>query len=85
MVGEQKYTFKEYSTLLAQLETCLNQRPLCQLTEDPDDVDCLTPSHFLTNGPVLTYLNTEIDLRTRWYHIQKIFNDIWKRWKVRSK
>lgn len=80
VVGDQKLTFEEYSTLLAQLEGCLNSRPLCALTEDPDDLDYLTPSHFLNSGPVLTILDTETDERTRWQRTQKIYQDIWKRW-----
>lgn len=80
VVGEQKLTFEEYSTLLAQLEACLNSRPLCTITEDPDDLDYLTPSHFLSSGPILTILDTEQDERTRWKRTEKIFEDIWKRW-----
>ena len=80
VVGEQKLTFEEYSTLLAQLEACLNSRPLCALTEDPDDLDYLTPSHFLSSGPILTILNTEEDERYRWKRTQSIYKDIWKRW-----
>ncbi|CAG9126303.1 unnamed protein product [Plutella xylostella] len=81
VVGDQKLTFEEYSTLLAQLEACLNSRPLCPITEDPNELDCLTPSHFLASGPSLNVIETEEDHRSRWYHTQKIFNDIWRRWR----
>lgn len=81
VVGEQKLTYEEYSTLLSQLEACLNSRPLCPLTEDPDDLNFLTPSHFLASGPNLTIIETEKDLRTRWYLTQKIYQDIWVKWK----
>lgn len=81
VVGEQKLTYEEYNTLLSQLEACLNSRPLCPLTEDPEDIDFLTPAHFLASGPNLTILETENDLRTRWYLVQKIYRDIWTRWK----
>lgn len=82
VVGEQKLTYEEFSTILSQLEGCLNARPLCALSEDPEDLDCLTPSHFLASGPVLSLFETEHDLRTRWYLCQKIYNDIWKRWRA---
>ncbi|KAG7295329.1 hypothetical protein JYU34_022341 [Plutella xylostella] len=81
VVGETRLTFEEYSTLLAQLEACMNSRPLCPLTEDPEDLDFLTPAHFLACGPTLTIYETERDLRTRWQLTQKIFTDIWNRWR----
>lgn len=81
VIGEQKLTFEEYSTLLAQLESCLNSRPLCPLTEDPQDLDVLTPGHFLTSGPALNIHETEADLRTRWTLTQKLLKDLWDRWR----
>ncbi|XP_028167479.1 uncharacterized protein LOC114357883 [Ostrinia furnacalis] len=54
ILGEQKLTFEEFSTLLAQIEACLNSRPLLALTNDVDDLDCLTPGHFLVGGSVLS-------------------------------
>ncbi|XP_045509323.1 uncharacterized protein LOC123704873 [Colias croceus] len=81
VIGEQKLAFEEYSTLLSQLEACLNSRPLCPLTEDPDNLDYLTPAHFLASGPNLTIFDTENDLRTRWHLTQKIYQDVWVKWK----
>lgn len=36
VIGEQKLTYEELSTITAQLEACLNTRPLCTLTESPE-------------------------------------------------
>lgn len=80
VLGNQKLTYEEFSTLLTQLEGCLNSRPLCAISEDPDDLNFLTPSHFLSSGPVLTIIESEKDERTRWQLVQKINQDIWKRW-----
>ncbi|XP_013199061.2 uncharacterized protein LOC106141973 [Amyelois transitella] len=82
VVGEQRLTFEEYSTLLTQIEACMNSRPLCALSEDPEDFDYLTPAHFLSGGPTLTLIETERDMRTRWHLTQKIYQDIWKRWRA---
>lgn len=82
VVGEQKLTYEEYTTLLSQLEACLNSRPLCSLTDDPEDLNFLTPAHFLASGPILTIFETEKDLRTRWHLTQKIYQDIWAKWKT---
>ncbi|XP_075990233.1 uncharacterized protein LOC142985873 [Anticarsia gemmatalis] len=81
VVGEQKLTYEEYATILSQLEACLNSRPLCPLSEDPDNLDYLTPAHFLTGGAGLTIFETEKDLRTRWHLTSRIFQDIWNRWR----
>ncbi|XP_014207267.1 uncharacterized protein LOC106638541 [Copidosoma floridanum] len=48
VVGDQILTFVEFSTFLCRLEACLNSRPLCPLTDDPLDLNPLTPAHLLT-------------------------------------
>ncbi|KAJ0169216.1 hypothetical protein K1T71_015292 [Dendrolimus kikuchii] len=82
VLGDQKLTYEEFTTLLSQLEACLNSRPLTTLTEDPQDLDYLTPSQFLASGPVLAIVEIERDERTRWQLTKKIFNNIWKRWRA---
>ena len=81
-MGEQKLTFEEYTTILTQLEACLNTRPLCALTENIDDLDILTPAHFLIGRAGLTVIETKEDARKRWHLCQKLFQDIWKTWRT---
>lgn len=73
--------YEELDTVLTQIEGCLNSRPLCPITEDPDDMNFLTPAHFLTRGSNVTIYETETDLRTRWQLTQKIVQDLWLRWR----
>ena len=47
IVGNVKLTFEELSTLLTQIEACLNSRPLVPLPSDDDGIEALTPGHFL--------------------------------------
>lgn len=84
-IGETCLTYEEMSTLMHQIEACLNSRPLCPLTEDVNNLNVLTPGHFLVGrplveppDPITTEINTS--LAERWKLIQKIKKDFWKQW-----
>ncbi|CAG9124569.1 unnamed protein product [Plutella xylostella] len=82
VLGDQKLTYEEFTTLLTHVEACLNSRPLCALTEDPD-YDHLTPGHFLVGGPLLSRPQVQSDnisLPKRWQLIQAMNKQIWKCW-----
>lgn len=82
VLGHQKLTYEEFTTLLCQIEACLNSRPLCTLTENPDDT-YLTPGHFLIGGSMLSRPQTDPDhmsLTIRWQLIQAINKQFWKKW-----
>ena len=42
IVADIKFTFEELATVLAQIEACLNSRPLAPLSCDDDGVEALT-------------------------------------------
>lgn len=88
VVGEQIFSYEEMSTLLCEIEAVLNSRPLCSQSSDPNDLIPLTPSHFLTLGPLLPII-PEPDLSeiaiarlSRWQLIQKLQSDFWKRYSL---
>lgn len=86
VVGEVKLTFEELTTVLAQIEACLNSRPLTALpcVED-SEVAALTPGHFLIGRP-LEALPDPVDsfqpltLLKRWHLCQALIRHFWKRW-----
>ncbi|XP_039309090.1 uncharacterized protein LOC105201565 [Solenopsis invicta] len=85
VLGNSNFTFEELCTALIQVESCLNSRPLYALSNDPSDLEPLTPGHFLVEGP-LTSL-PEINLQdinihrlNRWQLVQRSCQDFWKRW-----
>ncbi|XP_011686436.1 PREDICTED: uncharacterized protein LOC105449132 [Wasmannia auropunctata] len=85
VIGDTKLTFEEMSTLLAQIEACLNSRPLRALSDDPDDLSALTPGHLLIGAPLLAIPESQLIERTdsslsRWQHLQKMRDHFWQRW-----
>ncbi|XP_018364037.1 PREDICTED: uncharacterized protein LOC108761807 [Trachymyrmex cornetzi] len=79
------FTYEEYYTLLVEIESVLNSRPLTALSADPNDLNPLTPAHFLIGAPLQgiaewNYLETQTNHLTRWKHIQKICQHFWQRW-----
>ena len=57
IVGDVRLTFEELTTTLAQIEACLNSRPLVPLPSREERIEALTPGHFLVGRP-LTSLPT---------------------------
>ena len=47
IVSTVRLTYEEMSTVLTQIEACLNSRPLVPLTCNEDGLEALTPGHFL--------------------------------------
>lgn len=84
--GQLKFTFEEFSTLLATIEACLNSRPLSSLSNDVDDLTALTPGHFLIGGPILTPAEpaetASVDsILNRWRKVKAIQSELCRRWK----
>jgi hypothetical protein len=73
------------STLLSQIEACLNSRPLSVLSSDPAEAVPLTPGHFLVGEPLVTvpeanYEGTNISTLKRWQITQEMLQNFWRRW-----
>ena len=96
IVEESIMTFEEFTTLLCQVEACLNSRPLVPLTEDASNLLVLTPAHFLIGKPFILITETRITDETvtplqRWRRMQQLtqkFSDCWSSdylWQVKWK
>lgn len=85
VIGQQRLTYEEFSTVLVQVEALLNSRPLTPLSADPNDLSALTPGHFLSTEP-LTIVpdedlsDTKVSVVQRWKMLQKMQQDFWKKW-----
>ena len=47
VLGSVRLTYEELSTVLVQVEACLNSHPFVPLPADDDGIGALTPGHFL--------------------------------------
>ena len=82
-----KLTFEEFSTLLTQIEACLNSRPLVPLPHDNDGVEALTPGHFLIGRPLEAlpdhaFFYRNVSLLRRWHLSQALLRQFWQRWSI---
>ncbi|XP_076301466.1 uncharacterized protein LOC143219348 [Lasioglossum baleicum] len=85
IIGEQRLTFEELTTLLTGIEACLNSRTLQPLSDDPEDPAALTPGHFLIGEPLIALPEPSLEelpvsRLSRWQLIQQLQQHFWKRW-----
>ena len=82
ILGDVKLTYEELSTLLTQIEACLNSRPLVPLPNDDDGIEALTPGHFLIGKPLTALPDVppteSISLRKRWQLCKALLRHFWK-------
>ncbi|XP_075162717.1 uncharacterized protein LOC142235346 [Haematobia irritans] len=79
-----KYTFEEFTTLLARIEAVLNSRPLSPMTDDPFEILALTPGHFLRGAPLVAAPETVSDNLSyvdRWDKLKSQQHEFARRWK----
>ena len=82
VVGNAKLTYEEFNTLLCQIEALLNS---CPLNNNPDDLQVLTPGHFLIGTSMLSLPDHNVvdvpsNRLSRWSHFQQMIQHLWKHW-----
>ncbi|XP_011702560.1 PREDICTED: uncharacterized protein LOC105458737 [Wasmannia auropunctata] len=85
VLGDATLTFEEMSTLLTQIEACLNSRPLQAQSDDPEDLAALTPGHFLVGSALTAVPEPPIGAQptnrlSRWQLLQQMRDHFWDRW-----
>jgi hypothetical protein len=87
VVGQTVLTFEELATLFCRIEAVLNSRPLCPLSSDPNDLEALSPGHFLIGQPLAAL--PEHPLRdvpsgrlSRYQMLQQMAQNFWTRWSL---
>ena len=72
-------------TAITEVESLVNSHPLTEVSSDADNLEALTPNHFLIgratpNLPPGIFAYKEITSQKRWRQAQVITTHIWKRW-----
>ena len=73
-------------TLLCEAESIINGRPLTKVSDDPNDLEPLTPNHLLLlrqneSLPPGLFEKNDTYSRRRWRQVQYLANVFWGRWK----
>ncbi|GFY14069.1 integrase catalytic domain-containing protein [Trichonephila clavipes] len=68
-----------------QIEAVLNSRPICPLSNDPNDVETLTPAHFLVGSSLVAvpdpdYTEIPMNRLSRWQLVQRMNQHFWCKW-----
>lgn len=85
VLRQQTLDDEGFHTVLCEAEAMLNDRPITRLSEDPNDLEALTPNHLLLlkGKPVLPpglFDKRDVYARRRWKQTQYISDIFWKRW-----
>lgn len=78
--------YQQLLTLLTEVEAILNSRPLTPLSDDPEDMQALTPAHFWNFEPLILppqFQNPNEKDETGqklWKERQRMLLHFWKRW-----
>ncbi|XP_054727158.1 uncharacterized protein LOC129236895 [Anastrepha obliqua] len=84
-IGSTVLGFEELRTLVCQITAIVNSRPLCPISESPDDLEVLTPAHFLSGGALTAMaepnlLSIDCNRLSQWQKTCRIQQSFWKSW-----
>ena len=82
---EQVLDDEGLNTLMCEVEAIVNGRPLTKLSEDPRDLEPLTPNHLLLlrSGPKVppgVFTKEDCYDNKRWRQVQYLAGVFWRRW-----
>ncbi|XP_063528990.1 uncharacterized protein LOC134755355 isoform X5 [Cydia strobilella] len=85
VLGLSLLTYEQFVSILYQVESMVNSRPLCPLPSSNPDYPVLTPAHFLIGKapnslPDEDYNHVPKNRLTHYQLLQQITQDFWRRW-----
>lgn len=83
-LANERFTAEELETIVIETESILNSRPITPMSSNPNDLNALTPGHFLigdqlTAPPNPNLLDLKFSTLSRWQRVQYIGQIFWKR------
>ena len=87
LMNQQPLTDETLPTLMCIVENIINSRPISPVSDDPNDLEALTPNHLLqprndVKLPPGNFYQHDIYSRKRWRQVQYLANVFWSRWKA---
>ena len=81
----QILTDESLRTFMCEVESIINARPLTRVSDDPADLNAITPNHLLllktaSNLPPGIFNKQDQYCRRRWKQIQYLADVFWRRW-----
>ncbi|XP_045774363.1 uncharacterized protein LOC123873546 [Maniola jurtina] len=85
VIGNAHLTFEELTTVLTQVESILNSRPLSPMSSDPQDFLPLSPAHFLVGRSLTAPVYEDMRNQTgshlsRYQRVEQMRHHFWERW-----
>ncbi|XP_030841811.1 uncharacterized protein LOC115924133 [Strongylocentrotus purpuratus] len=76
---------EQLQTLMCEIEAIINSRPLTRASEDPNDLNIITPNHLLqfkttSSPPPGRFTDKDLYSSKRWRQMQYLADIFWKRW-----
>jgi len=84
-VGKAHLTFEEMQTVFCEIEAILNSRPITPISSDPNDLQSLTPGHFLVGTALNSFPSRDLNdvpenRLVRWQRVEQLRQHFWRRW-----
>ena len=85
LTKEQVLDDEGLATLMCEVELIVNGRPITKVSDDPTDMEALTPNHLLLlrsgpSAPPGLFSKDDLYSRRRWQQIQYLADICWRRW-----
>ena len=85
LMREQVTDDEGLSTLMCEVESIVNGRPITKVSDDPRDLEALTPHHLLLLNPRSSippgkFMKEDNYVQRRWRQVQYLADVFWRRW-----